>query len=326
MSMKLAAAAVTIALASLGTAHASTLDLGLNGANVFTLGNFTSSGSDTEGSIVARGNVTLSGYSVNQNDKDTSGHYALIVGGNLSLTSGSIKNGDTYAGLSSTLTSAGVYSTPQVGGTAPVDLNALAAYATERSAALAAVTPTTNASAVVQYGGLVVTGTASTGNRVEVIDITTDQLASINNFTFNNLITSTMASRATSDSSTYSTIIFNVSGTTATLSGGYTDLANYNVLFNFYQATSLTLNGVGLEASVLAPLATVTDGNGHIGGDVIVKDWNSGIQINSGNAFQSVNVNGLAVSAVPEADTYAMLAAGLGLLGFIGRRRKAAAR
>ncbi|MRW91542.1 choice-of-anchor A family protein [Duganella sp. FT80W] len=324
--MKLAAAAVTIALASLGTAHAATLNLGLNGANVFTLGNFTSSGSDTEGSIIARGNVTLSSYSVNQNDKDALGHYSLIVGGNLSLTSGSINHGDTYAGLSSTITSAGVYSTPQVGGTAPLNLNTLAAYEAERSAALAAVTPTTNASAVVQYSGLVVTGTASSGNRVEVIDITAAQLSSINNFTFNNLITSTMASRATSDSSTYSTIIFNVSGTTATLSGGYTDLANYNVLFNFYQATTLTLNGVGLEASVLAPLATVTNGGGHITGDVIVKDWNSGIQINSGNAFQSVNVTGLTVSAVPEADTYAMLLTGLGLLGFIGRRRKAAAR
>jgi hypothetical protein len=43
---------------------------------------------------------------------------------------------------------------------------------------------------------------------------------------------------------------------------------------------------------------------------------------NPAGAQYSVFFDGLAVSAVPEPDTYAMVMAGLGLLGFIARRRK----
>jgi hypothetical protein len=48
------------------------------------------------------------------------------------------------------------------------------------------------------------------------------------------------------------------------------------------------------------------------------------VQYNSGAGFQSFNANTLALQAVPEPETYAMMAAGLGMLGFIARRRRQA--
>jgi hypothetical protein len=42
-----------------------------------------------------------------------------------------------------------------------------------------------------------------------------------------------------------------------------------------------------------------------------------------GRAFVTIdNFNAVAVTAVPEPETYAMLIAGLGFLGFMARRRK----
>ena len=42
----------------------------------------------------------------------------------------------------------------------------------------------------------------------------------------------------------------------------------------------------------------------------------------SGLAFDGITVAGVPVGVVPEPETYAMLLAGLGLLGFAARRRK----
>ena len=52
-----------------------------------------------------------------------------------------------------------------------------------------------------------------------------------------------------------STLILNVSGDKGSFSGGYQGFENYNVLFNFYQATDLGVH-TGLTANILAPLAT----------------------------------------------------------------------
>lgn len=46
----------------------------------------------------------------------------------------------------------------------------------------------------------------------------------------------------------------------------------------------------------------------------------SGIILNSGKLYDNINI--ATVAAVPEADTSAMLLAGLGLMGFVARRRK----
>jgi choice-of-anchor A domain-containing protein len=302
---KNAVSAVVLALASLGGAHAAVLDLGLHGANVFSFTDFKAPSADVEGAIMAGRDVQLNNYSVNYNNVDAYGSYALIVGGNLKFTSGSIKNGDTYVGGTSSVTKqVDVYSQIKTG-TSPADMGALSTQLKNTSSSLSKLA--TTGSAAVQWGGLNISGSKKA---VEVIDVDAKTLSSVSYFNFSNL-------------NKGSTLIFNISGDKASFNGGYQGFENYNVLFNFYQATDLGVH-TGLTANILAPKATVNGGSGVINGNVIVDSWNSSVQINANHFFKAIDVRGFA-SAVPEPETYAMLLAGLGLVGVTARRRKQAA-
>jgi choice-of-anchor A domain-containing protein len=295
-----------LAIASLGGAQAAVLDLGLSGANVFSFTDFKAPSADVEGAIMAGRDVQLNNYSVNYNNVDAFGGYSLIVGGNLKFTSGSIKNGDSYVGGTTSVTKQVDMYSPVKTGTAPVNLGALSAQLKSTSSSLS--TLATTGSAAVQWGGLNITGSKKA---VEVIDIDAKTLSSVSYFNFSNL-------------NAGSTLILNVSGDKASFNGGYQGFENYNVLFNFYQATDLGVH-TGLSANILAPKASVTGGSGVINGNVIVDSWSSSVQINANHFFKPVNVQGYATAPVPEPESYAMLLAGLGLMGFIARRRKQAA-
>lgn len=311
--MKTAVAVAFLAVATLGTARADVLDLSalIGGANVYSFTNFSAPSSDVEGSIVAAGNVTLSSYSVNLKDQDAYGSYALVAGGSLSLNGGSILNGNTYVGGTTSLTSATTATTVQ-SGASPVNFAAVSSSLTQTSTALAQLSST--ASATLKWGGIYVTGS---GSSVEVINLDASWLSSSTYYSLSGI-----ASGAT--------LIVNVTGSSALLQGGYSAFDAYNVVFNFVDATSLTI-GTGANISILATNASVSGGSGVIDGTVVVKSWNSQVQINSSNAFDATNVASLvlgtgtasaAVSAVPETSPYAMMLGGLGLLGFIARRRQ----
>jgi choice-of-anchor A domain-containing protein len=81
------------------------------------------------------------------------------------------------------------------------------------------------------------------------------------------------------------TLIVNVSGSSALLQGGYQAFDGYNVLFNFADATSLSIN-TGANVSILAPKASVNGGQGVINGNVVVDSWASQVQINATNFFK----------------------------------------
>ena len=51
-------------------AQAGVLDLGIGGANLYSLSNFSASGSDVEGGVLVAGNLTASSYSINDKNKD----------------------------------------------------------------------------------------------------------------------------------------------------------------------------------------------------------------------------------------------------------------
>ena len=300
--LKTAAAAVIVAAASMGGAHAAVLDLTLGNANVFAFNDFKAPQADVEGAIMAGRDVSLSSYSVNDKNVDAYGGYSLIVGRNFSFTSGAVMNGDTYVGGTSTLNQSGTLVSPVKGGVAPVNMTALAASLTKTSQALTQVA--TTGSAQQKWGGVYISGTNSA---VEVIDLDASWLNSSSYYNLSNMKAG-------------ATLIVNFSGSSATFSGGYQAFDGYNVLFNFADATTLNI-ATGFTANVLAPNASVTNGSGVINGNVVVNSWNSGVQINANHYFVPTEVAGL-VSAVPEADTYAMLLAGVGLIGVMARRRK----
>lgn len=302
--MKTAISAAVLSVAAMGAAHAGVLDLTslVSGANVYSFGDFNASSINVQGSIVAAGNVTINSFSVNEKNKDAYGSYALIAGGDLNSTGGKFLNGDSYVGGKTTLTGAST-ATPVQNGKSPVNFAATETKLTQTSQSLAKLSATSKAEE--KYGGIYITGS---NKAVEVINIDSSWLKNSNYYNL-----SGMAKGAT--------LIVNVSGSSAVLHDGYDAFNGYNVLFNLSSATSLAIN-TGVNFSLLAPNAVANGGGGSVSGNVVVDSWAaSSMRLSGTNNFQAVDVQGFA-AAVPEPATSAMLLAGLGMIGLIGRRRQ----
>ena len=83
-----------------------------------------------------------------------------------------------------------------------------------------------------------------------------------------------------------------------------------NVIFNFYEATALTISGITVEGSILAPLAQVTAYNGNINGTVIAQSlttWNMSL---NNRPFESIG-DAVAPTPVPEPGTLVLFSCSL---------------
>src|SRR5206468_696104 len=90
-----------------------------------------------------------------------------------------------------------------------------------------------------------------------------------------------------------------------------------HVLFNFPQATTLNTNGIGINGSLLAPLAAVNFASGNIDGTLIAQSVS-----NNGEAHNLPFQGNLHLTAVPEPASLAlMLLGGVGLAVRARRRR-----
>jgi choice-of-anchor A domain-containing protein len=311
--------ALVLALSAFGahSAQAAVLNLmaPVGGANLYAIHDFTASSSDVEGAVVAGGNVTIASYSINANNKDAFGTdgYALVSGGNLTLQGGSINNGKAYVGGTSALTWA---ATPAMTATNPVDFAAAPGYYKSVANALADLDPTGAVTSL--WSGVKVTGSGHGG--VDIFDVPADLFANSSSWTLEQLVPG-------------ETLVFNVSGSAGTFNNGgisFQPLGDYNVLFNFYEATSIDVRGV--IGSVLAPYATQTANWGVINGNVVVDTWSSTVQVNSNHYFNPVDIAGLKpdtrahmeTAHVPEPASMSLVLAGLAAVGMMRRKRRQA--
>ena len=81
-----------------------------------------------------------------------------------------------------------------------------------------------------------------------------------------------------------SSIIINVKGTTGV---GLSNVALSNlpqatrIVWNFYQASEVTLSSVSVWGAILAPYATISQPNGNINGQIIALNLNGPIELHN---------------------------------------------
>ncbi len=297
------------------SAQATVIDLGVaNGYSAFIFGNIGSSAASgftsVGGSIAAGGDIFLNNYSVGTNKTAGSATNTVVAGGNLNTGWGTLKGSAVYgvSNSNASLTAPQWFPTDNIskGNASTLDFAGAKQQLTTLSSDVAKLQ--SNGTVISQYGNMTLVGNINADVNIFNIDA-----SNLHNLT---LDLSSLKSTAS--------IIINGTATSITMSGGFDNFASFanRTLFNFANATTTSLNNVGINGSILAPNAAFS-GSGDMNGTLIansVSSVNYGHVAMNGSGFNTVNV-----SAVPEPGTYAMLLAGLGLLAFLRRRTPARA-
>lgn len=224
------------------------------GGNVY-LTSFSAGTNGSGLSVVSGGNVTISNGSTNG---------GIDAGGNISIT-GATVNGSAQAKGTVTVSNASQPTSTVTGSSAATPINFTAVSADAKSEAISLASLSTQAQSAGTAGtvsgtnNLVLTGTAA---GVNYFNLTSAQLAQLSSGSLT--IDNTVAG---------ATDIISVSGSSASVSNfglTYQGTATAgNTLFDFSQASTVSISGVAFDASVLAPTATVSFTNGNLTGTLV---------------------------------------------------------
>jgi len=260
--------------------------------NYFIFGNVSLSNTDVEGRAAIGGNATFSNYGVGDKLTSNSG-YSLVVDGNLSYNNGqvfhgSVIHGGTYTG------NVNVQNGTNVQGDL-IDFSAAETELRNLSSALSGISATGTTS---NSGDLSFNGSSSGLN---VFSTQTSAIDAAYNFQVY--------------APAGSTVLINVAGQSVTwdnMSVGLNGVQNYNVIYNFFEATTLNLSSIGINGSILAPKADVTFNNGQFNGILVAKS------LNGTGEFHDVGFQG--TLPVPEPSSLALAMGSIGGLLLIRRR------
>jgi choice-of-anchor A domain-containing protein len=296
--MKLSKVLVLAAAFFANQSFADTIDLGAaSNYNVFVFGNYQSTGwNSISGAVAVGGNANVSSSAISNSANN---NYGLVVGGNLTKSYGNV-TGTTWVGGTVTKPQWDYYNSYSTASTAPIDFAAAKTQLTSLSDSLAS----TAATGAVSYNYGTNGYLAGAGSNVEYFSLSGNDLSSITSWHFSNI-----ASGAT--------LIINVSGDSINLTGGWSDFSAYNVLFNFYDATTVNLNNINFAASILAVDATVFGSSGDVTGTIVANGWNNSLTLGN-DQFASVVVT----APVPEPHAYMLMVIGLFMMLFVRRFNK----
>ena len=236
--------------------------------NAITFGNFTQSGSDTEGRLAVGGVATLQSYAIGLQLTPNAIRYDLIAK-EIHFSSGSIYNGSVAYFTSASISNVNVYGNV-VQDAAALNFSNLQTKALSQSSQLAALA--VNGTASVQYWGGPTAQIALTGSDTNrnVFTVSGTDLSSANTLTVNAPSTSTVVINVTGTSVSMMNFGLNINGP-----------AKSQVLFNFPQASTLNISGISILGSILSPQSDVNFSSGQFNGSLVAKSVNGNGQFNN---------------------------------------------
>ena len=277
--------------------------------SVYSLGNYSSNngGTTVAGRVAAAGDVRINSENIGGGlTKADNGTATVIAGGNLSYDNSTLKYGNAVYGGSNNSGKWVQAQTPNgsiIQGN-PLDFGALNRTAAGYSASLAGL----GANGIFSSRHGAGTLTASSGG-LNVFNLTDKDLSSLSKLTL------------VGDSGGKVVINIDASSFSKHLEFNLGGFAADSVLLNFYNATSLDLQGWKLGGSLLAPDAAITLRGGNILGNIVAGDFKSAGANVSGKAYSGY-LDAAGISAIPEPETWLMMLAGFTLVGIMLRRRR----
>jgi choice-of-anchor A domain-containing protein len=284
--------------------------------NALVFGNLSDT-ADFGGGVAAAGTINISNTAVADSLQGETvsqfvNGYTLVSGGNLYATNGSLAIGSAYGGGKSnnfTLTMQSGYQYTKSPAADPLNFAALQSQDDILSRELATLSTTGTCT----FDGYSTTTCTANNAGLNVITLANASLVGLNH-----TVNITLASGAwlvinvpgQSDSMSNYGIYINGSST----NGDNTTAAAHNVLFNYYQATTLATYSV--PASVFAPFAAVTGNSGQIDGNLVAASYTGSTEL------YNFLYQGTLPVFTPEPATVFLLGVGLLSFGLIGRRRR----
>jgi len=262
--------------------------------NEFIFNNSTRSNVDTQGQVAVGGNAKFNNFTIGTSITKSNiyGADSLIVGGELSGKQAVISGyGNAEFGSSSIKH---IYYNG--GGTGSewkeTDLfTSAAAYLKQESTYLAGLDA--NGTTSVAWGGITLEGKDA---ELNIFSLSGAVLSKANGFTIEAPSSSTIVVNIDGDADSMKNFGF-------TLKGG---LDASRILYNFSDATKLTLSGISVQGSVLAPFASVTFNNGQLNGNLIASSLSG-----SGTTLNHLFAGNLPTAgSIPEPSSIAMVLIG----------------
>ena len=303
--------------------------LGTAGAyNEFVTGSLNQVSTDSQGKVAVGGDATLSNVSVasevkNPNPAD------LVVGGNLDWQNGSvgyfsdINSGSPEYKQGSIVVGGNAYIAQNQGGSS-VAYGSLITHASPLPIDFAAEEAHLQSTSSF-WSGLAATGTTSV-NPGEIFLTGSDPYLNVFTLSASDIAQNIGFHINVPDGAT---TLVNISGQFAQMQNFgfyFNDLdANYDtqglfpdplILYNFFEATALTIAGIEVHGSILAPWAITQFDNGHIEGNLIARSLSG-----TGEAHNELFNGNLPTRPVPEPATLVLLGTGLAAVA-AWRRRK----
>lgn len=337
-------------VASLPSAHAGTaLTLGAAaGYNVFVFSDFTEYNTDAQGTMAVGGNFNPANggsFTIAGTQSNAAGTYDLVVGGNFTMTGNSMGGGDIYVGGNMTWNDptlphnayvAGNFSNNSWGSTGGSvyyegSYSSTGTLSHQQVASGSIAAPINFVTAATSLDSLSTSLAADSSNGTVSQSYSTWTLtgsdANLNVFN----LTSGTYSGATINitAPAGSTVIVNVPGTADSFNSGsinLTGVTDSNVIFNFSQATSLSIGSIAFDGTILAPLANFTGNWGQLNGELIANSAAGTTQINNDpfSGYLGLASNSGGLSPAPEPATWLLFATGLGVIArWLPKRRRA---